>query len=207
MKILAWIGGGLAAIALVALMLFNYVSGSYNDFVTGDQLVRRTAAEIQTSYQRRTDLIPNIVKTVETEANFERSTLTDVINARSKVAQLNVNATDLADNRQMQKQFYEAQQALSGSLSRLMVVVEKYPDLKSNAAFKDLRVTLEGTENRIKTARDDNQKAVEKYNVQINYFVKGMVASRYGFKEKPYYTASDAAQTAPSVDINIGKKS
>jgi LemA protein len=176
------------------------VSGcGYNDVITQDEGVKASWAEVQNQYQRRADLVPNLVNTVKGSANFEKETLESVVNARSKVGQLQVNASTI-DDPQKFKEFQEAQGQLSSALSRLMVVVEKYPDIKSTAAFQDLQAQLEGTENRIAVSRNRYIESVAEYNKVVLHFPSSIGAGMRGKKERPTFEATTPnAERAPEV--------
>ncbi len=156
-------------------------------------------ADVQSSYQRRSDLIPNLVATVKGAANFETNTLTQVINARAKATSINVNAADLTDDKL--KQIQASQGQISQALGRLMVVSEQYPQLKANQNFLSLQDQLEGTENRIKVARDGYNSAVKTFNVQVTSFPSNIVAGMFGFHSRPWFQADQAAQNAPQVQF------
>jgi len=154
-------------------------------------------ANVQSSYQRRADLIPNLVETVKGEANFEKSTLTDVIQARANATSMKVDAKDLSPDKI--KQYEASQGQLSQALGRLMVVSEQYPNLKSNESFRALQDQLEGTENRIKVSRDDFNQAVSTYNVKVTSFPTNILAGMFGFKEKGMFQAAAGSENAPKV--------
>lgn len=180
----------IAIIAVIAILAIPLIGG-YNNLVSLEQKVNTSEANIDTQLQRRSDLIPNLVNTVKGYASQEKDIFTDIANARSKLAGAsNVSEQATADNE------------LSSALSRLLVVVEKYPDLKSNENFKDLSIQLEGTENRIAVARQDYNTAATQYNTKIRRFPSNLVASLFGFDEKPLYKASEGANQVPSVDFN-----
>lgn len=191
----------LAIVFVVIVIPILYGVSKYNGFVTQNEDINGKWAQVETQYQRRTDLIPNLVNTVKGYANFEQKTLTDVIEARSKVAQMNVTK-EVLDNPAAFQKFQQSQSQLSGSLSRLMLVVEKYPDLKANENFKSLMTQLEGTENRISVARGDFNIVVQAYNVTIKKFPSVIFAGIFGFREKQYFQAEQGAEKAPKVDFN-----
>ncbi|MBA2745565.1 MAG: LemA family protein [Flavisolibacter sp.] len=165
-----------------------------------EENVRGRWADVQAEYQRRSDLIPNLVSTVRGEANFERGTLNDVINARARASSMQINPENLtAENFQ---QFQQAQAQLSGALSRLLVTVEQYPNLRANEGFRSLQVQLEGTENRIKVSRRDFNQATQDYNTTIRTFPNNFYAGFLGFAEKPYFEADPGTQNAPNVDFS-----
>lgn len=192
------LAAGLAALAMLSL------SGcGYNNFQTLDEQSKAAWSEVLNQYQRRADLIPNIVATVKGEASFEQDTLTKVIEARSKATSIQATPELINDPAAFQK-FQAAQGELTGALSRLMVVAEQYPQLKANQAFQDLRVTLEGTENRITVARNKYIKTVEEYNVLARSFPNNLTAMVFGYKTKPTFTVQNEAQISvpPSVDFS-----
>ena len=185
-------------LALSGLLLAISLTGcGYNDFQRLDEQSRSAWAEVLNQYQRRADLIPNIVATVQGEANFERDTLTRVIEARSKATSIQATPELLNDPAALQR-FQAAQGELGSALSRLMVVVEQYPTLKANQGFSDLRVQLEGTENRIAVARNKYIESVQAYNVLARSFPTNLTAMVFGYQPKPGFTvANEAAISAP----------
>lgn len=185
-------------IAVIALFLF-WGCGSYNGLVSQDETVKNSWNKVQSDYQRRADLIPNLVNTVKGEASFERGTLNDVINARARATSTQLNADDLTPEN-IQK-FQQAQSQLSGSLSRLLVSVEQYPTLRANDAFRNLQAQLEGTENRIKVSRNDFNDAVQTYNTQVRRFPTALFAGIFGFKQRQGFAADAGAENAPRVDF------
>lgn len=178
----------------------------YNDFQRLDEESRSAWAEVLNQYQRRADLIPNIVATVQGEANFERGTLEAVINARAKATSIQATPELLNDPAALQR-FQAAQGELGSALSRLMVVVEQYPNLKANQGFSDLRVQLEGTENRIAVARNRYIQAVQAYNVLARSFPSNLTAMVFGYQPKANFTVADEAQISqpPKVDFGTQK--
>jgi len=170
---------------------------SYNKMVSLDEGVSSSWAQVENVYQRRADLIPNLVNTVKGYADFEQETLTQVIEARAKATSVNINAENLND--QTLAQFQQAQDGLSSALSRLMVVVEKYPDLKANQNFLELQAQLEGTENRIANERMKFNETTRAYNVYTRKFPANFFASIFGFDQKPYFKADEGAEKAPEV--------
>ena len=174
----------------------------YNTMVSGDEAVKATWADVLNQYQRRADLIPNIVNSVKGEASFEQDTLTKVIEARSKATSIQATP-ELANNPEALAKFNKAQGEVSSALSRLLVVTENYPNLKANVGFQELRAQLEGTENRIGIARKRFIDAVASYNVAVRSFPQNLVAMVTGFKEKPSFTVENEAalKTAPTVDF------
>ncbi len=180
---------------LLALVLMG--GCTYNGMNKTRVVVDQKWANVQSSYQRRADLIPNLVEVVKGVANFEKSTLTDVISARASATQIKVNPNDLTPEKL--KEFQQSQGQLSQALGRLMVVSEQYPELKANENFKDLQSQIEGTENRIKYARDEFNSAVTDYNVKVTSFPNNILAGMFGFKEKAMFQAEADAQKAPKV--------
>ncbi len=168
-----------------------------------DENVKGKWGNVQSEYQRRSDLIPNLVNTVKGAANFEQETLTKVIEARSKATAVNIDANNLTPEKIAE--FNQAQGALSSSLSRLLAVVENYPDLKANQNFRDLQAQLEGTENRIKVARNDFNGAVQEYNSSIRQFPNNIYSGWFNFKPKGYFEATPGSDQAPKIDPNAFK--
>ncbi|HWK82845.1 MAG TPA: LemA family protein [Caldimonas sp.] len=192
---------GLAALALLAALVL--AGCGYNDFQTLDESVKAAWSEVLNQYQRRADLVPNIVATVKGEANFEQETLTRVIEARAKATSIQATPELINDPAAFDK-FQKAQGELSGALSRLLVVSENYPKLRANQAFQDLRVTLEGTENRITVARNRYVQAVQAYNVKVRSVPTNFTAMVFGYKTKPNFTVQNEAQISvpPTVDFS-----
>jgi len=189
---------------LTAATLALGLSGcGYNDFQRLDEQVKSGWAEVLNQYQRRSDLIPNIVATVKGEANFEQETLTKVIEARSKATSIQATP-ELVNNPEAFAKFQAAQGELSGALSRLLVVTENYPNLKANQGFQDLRVQLEGTENRITVARNRYIKTVQDYNVLARSFPNNLTAMIFSYSVKPNFTVQNEAQisTPPAVSFD-----
>jgi LemA protein len=189
----------LAVIAVLLLLAYSSVKNSYNSMVTGEEGVTAQWSQVENVYQRRTDLIPNLVNTVKGYADFEKETLTQVIEARAKATQVTVDPTKL-DAQSIQK-FQEAQTGLSSALGRLMVVMEKYPDLKANQGFLDLQAQLEGTENRITVERQKFNESAQAYNTLIRKFPKNIFAGMFGFEKKAYFEAEKGAEKAPQVQF------
>ncbi len=191
-----WIGVVIVvAVALVGVMT---IGGMYNQLVAADEQVASAWGQVQNVYQRRLDLIPNLVETVKSYAAHEKGTLEDVVNARSRITQLNVSAEMLSNPDALAK-FQQAQQALSGALSRLLVVVERYPDLKASQNFLALQSQLEGTENRITVERMRFNEAAQRFNTLRRSVPTNLVATLGGFKEKAYFKADEGAAKAPIV--------
>jgi LemA protein len=193
--------GLIVLLVIGGLLLIGYLflSGRYNTMVEKQEATAAQWANVETSYQRRADLIPNLVNTVKGAADFERSTLTEVIEARSKATSINVDASKLDPN-QIQ-QFQAAQNQLSGALSRLLVTVERYPELKANQNFLALQSQLEGTENRISVERRRFNELVGDYNAYIKKFPTVIMANLTGFTEKGYFTAAAGSENAPEVNF------
>lgn len=192
----------LIVLGVIALVVFWGV-GSRNSMATSDQDVKAKWANVQSAYQRRADLIPNLVKTVQGVANFEKSTLTAVIEARASATQMKLDSKDLSPEN-LQK-YQAAQSSLGGALSRLMVVAENYPQLKATENFSELQAQLEGTENRIKEERDNFNTAVQGYNTLIVTFPNSLIASFSGFAEKGFFQAEAGAEKAPEVNFDEKK--
>lgn len=182
---------------ILILILPLLSSCGYNKMVTLDEQVAAQWGQVENVYQRRADLIPNLVNTVKGYADFEKETLTEVIEARSKATSVNVNPGNLSPGA-IQK-FQQAQKGLSSALSRLMVVVERYPELKANQNFLDLQAQLEGTENRISVERRKYNEAVRQYNTYIRTFPRNILASFFNFEKKGYFEADEGASNPPEV--------
>lgn len=193
----------LSIIALIVILLIAVISwgvGVYNKLVSLNESVNQSWSQVENQYQRRYDLIPNLVATVQGVANFERETFTAVTEARAKVGQIRLSADQLGDPQAFQK-FQQAQDGLSSALSRLLVVSENYPQLKANENFLQLQAQLEGTENRIAVERMKFNQVVQDYNVQIKRFPAAIIAGITGFTEKQYFKATEAAQEVPKVQF------
>jgi LemA protein len=194
--------------ALMAVVLVSLLAGcGYNDIQTKDEAVKAAWSEVLSQYQRRADLIPNIVNSVKGEANFEQETLTRVIEARSKATSIQATP-ELVNDEAAMKKFQAAQGEVTSALSRLMVVVEQYPNLKTNAGFQDLRTQLEGTENRITVARNRFIKSTQDYNVLVRQFPVNLTAMIFSYKEKAQFTVENEAAITkpPTVDFGAPKK-
>lgn len=198
MKLPKWV---IPVVIIVLLALWGI--SKYNGLVDLDQNVKSQWSQVENQYQRRSDLIPNLVNVVKGYATHERETLEGVITARSKATSTTINASDMDEA--TLKRFQQSQDALSSALSRLLVVAEKYPDLKANEQFLDLSKQLEGTENRIATARRDFNNAAQEYNTKRNKFPTVIIAGITGFRERPYFTAQAGSEVAPTVDFSTGK--
>ena len=196
--------GILGALALVVIILVSTIIASYNGLVGQSQNVDAKWAQVQTVYQRRADLIPNLVNTVAGAANFEKSTLTAITDARASVGRVQIDPSKAPADAAQLAQYQAAQSQISSALSRLLVVSENYPDLKSNSNFRDLQAQIEGTENRISVARQDFNTAVQSYNTSIRTFPAVLLAGMLGFSSKPYFQADAGSQTAPKVNFDFG---
>ena len=185
----------------IVLIIFWIFSGTYNSAVDKQEQARQSWANVESSYQRRNDLIGNLVNTVRGAADFERGTLTDVIEARSRATSVNVDAENMSEE-QMQ-QFQQAQGQVSSALSRLLVTVERYPQLRATENFQQLQSQLEGTENRINVARNRYNEAVTDYNSFIRRFPNNLVTGMYGFDRMPPYEADAGAEVAPEVEFDF----
>lgn len=189
----------LIAVVVVIVILFSWGKGTYNNLVSKDEGVKTAWAQVENVYQRRADLIPNLVNTVKGVAEFESKTLTDVIEARAKATSVQINP-DKLDEASMQ-QFQAAQDNLSGALARLMVVVEAYPQLKATQNFLELQAQLEGTENRITVERQNFNKSAQEYNTYRRRFPSNIFAGIFGFSEKAYFKAAAGSEKAPEIQF------
>lgn len=183
----------------LVLILGVWSCSGYNGLVTADQNVKKVWSNVETNYQRRTDLYSSVVKTVEASANFEKSTLQAVVEARAKATQVKVDINDP----QTLKAYLDAQNNLQSSFGRLIATFEQYPDLKTTKAFQDFQTQIEGTENRINVARQDYNKSVEGYNLNVKRFPRSILASIFGFKEKGYYEADKGTEKNPDIKFDI----
>jgi LemA protein len=186
-------------LAVVGIFIYTKAVGTYNQFVQTEETINGQWAEVQTQYQRRADLIPNLVNTVKGYAEFEQETLTGVVEARSKATSVQIDASNLTPEKLAQ--FQQAQDQLSGALSRLLVTIEKYPDLKANQNFLELQAQLEGTENRISVARRNFNESVQAYNSNLRTFPNNIFAGWYNFETKGYFEAAAGAEAAPTVQF------
>ncbi|TDO28560.1 LemA family protein [Sediminibacterium goheungense] len=187
----------LIVIAALVLVLGGCGCNGYNGLVKQDEVVKKAWANVESDYQRRADLIPNLVNTVKGEANFEQTTLQNVINARASATQIKVDPNDLSPEKL--QQYQAAQGQLSQALGRLLMVTENYPNLRANDAFRGLQAQLEGTENRIKVSRNDFNQAVADYNIKARSFPMNILAGMFGFKVKEGFKADAGAEKAPEV--------
>ncbi len=189
----------IVVIVLVVIGIYGWIKGAQNKFVKGEESVEAAWAQVENVYQRRADLIPNLVATVKGYAEHESSTLEAVVNARANATSVKIDPQNL-DAASLQK-YNQAQGELSSALGRLLMIQENYPDLKANENFRDLQVQLEGTENRITTERQKFNDAAKAYNTMIREFPKNILASMFGFEKKPYFEAAPGAETAPKVEF------
>ncbi len=196
---------GIATIIIAFIFSMSFSGCSYNSLVKEQENVNSAWAQVENQYQRRADLIPNLVATVKGVADFEKSTLTEVTDARSRVGQVKITADDLNDPEKL-KQFQAAQDNLSGALQKLLVVTENYPQLKANENFLQLQSQLEGTENRISVERRKFNEAAQQYNTAIRTFPAVISAKIFGFKEKAYFQSVPGSDKAPEVNFDFNKK-
>ncbi len=192
-----WLILGVISGGLIVLLLI--IAGSYNGMVSQREDVRRTLANVQTQYQRRADLVPNLVKTVRGAADFEQQTLTEVTQARARATSISIDPSNATP--QQLAQYQKSQGELSQALGRLLAVTENYPELTATAGFRDLQVQLEGTENRIAVARKDYNDISARYNGRVQSFPTNITAGLFGFDLFPYFQADSGAQDAPAVDF------
>ncbi len=195
----------IAILAVLLLAAYSIGKRAYNSFVVLDEQVNEAWAQVQNVLQRRLDLIPNLVETVKGYADFERSTLEAVIQARANATKVQLNADQLAANPQLLQQYIEAQNQVSSALARLMVVVEQYPNLKADQSFLRLQDELAGTENRIAVERRRYNEKVQEYNRHIRMFPNNLLAGLFGFEKRAYFEAPAEAQQAPRVDFGTRK--
>ena len=200
------IGCGVVLLLLLFIVVIAAlaIAGSYNRLVRLQQSVDQSWAQVQNVYQRRADLIPNLVNTVQGAANFEKSTLTEVTNARASVGRVQIDPNKAPTDPAQLQQFQAAQGELGNALSRLLVVVERYPELRANQNFLTLQAQLEGTENRISVERGNFNSSVQSYNVAVRTFPNNLVAGFFGFAQRPFFNAQPGAEKAPSVNFNFG---
>jgi len=189
----------LIIIVAVILVFGGCACSGYNGLVAKDENVKNKWANVQSDYQRRSDLIPNLVNTVKGAANFEQTTLTNVVEARAKATQVQINANDLTPENLAK--FQQAQAGLTGALGRLLAVAEAYPDLKATQNFRDLQAQLEGTENRIKVSRNDFNAAVQDFNQSVRSFPNNIFGGMFGFHAKPPFQSEPGSEKAPNVQF------
>jgi LemA protein len=188
------------------VLLFSLTGcGSYNRLVTLEQKVNKKWADVQSVYQRRADLIPNLVSTVSGAANFEKSTLTEVTNARASVGQVKLDPSKAPTDAAELEKFQKAQGQLSTALSRLLVVSENYPQLRATEAFQNLQAQIEGSENRISAARENFNAAVQEYNTALATFPTNMLNKMFGFQPRPFFNAAPGTEKAPEVKFDFNK--
>ncbi|MBR4199467.1 MAG: LemA family protein [Bacteroidales bacterium] len=195
--------GTIITIVAIVAVLAIYCISAYNSMVKMDENVTAAWAQVETQYQRRADLIPQLVNVVKGAADYERTTLESVVAARSKATSIQLTADDLTEENLAKYQ--KAQDELGGALGRLIAISEAYPELKANENFKELQAQLEGTENRIAVARKDFNEAVQSYNSYIRRFPKNIFAGMFGFSQKAYFKAAEGAENAPEVSFDFGK--
>jgi LemA protein len=197
-------GGIVLIIVFILIVGAIAIAGSYNRLVGLQQNVDAKWAQVQNVYQRRADLIPNLVNTVAGAANFEKSTLEAVTNARASVGRVQLDPNKAPTDAAQLEQFQAAQGQLSNALSRLLVVSERYPELKANQNFQQLQAQLEGTENRISVERGNFNEAVQAYNTTVRRFPTNLFAGMLGFQPRPFFNAQPGAEKAPTVNFNFG---
>ncbi|HEX4350532.1 MAG TPA: LemA family protein [Verrucomicrobiae bacterium] len=198
--------GILFVLGIIVLIVVAIFGLSYNHLNTLQQGVNKHWADVQNVYQRRADLVPNLVATVSGAANFEKSTLTEITEARASVGQVKIDPNNAPTDAAKLAEFEKAQGAMSSALSRLLVVSERYPDLKASASFQELQAQLEGTENRIAVERGRFNDSVQAYDTAIKSFPAVFYAGMFGFKEKPYFAATEGADKPPQVQFDFNKK-
>lgn len=190
-------------VLIIVVVLGMWMGSTYNKLVKAEEKVNSAWAQVENVYQRRADLIPNLVNTVKGAADFEQSTLTSVIEARAAATQVKISPENLTA--ESLTQFEQAQGQVSSALGRLMVTVERYPDLKATQNFQELQAQLEGTENRISVERKNFNEVVQVYNTRLRRFPTNLMAGMFGFEKKPYFSAQPGAETAPEVNFDFGK--
>ena len=190
---------GLFVLLGVVVLLLFWGCGAYNGLVGVDQEVKSKWGDVETNYQRRNDLYNSVIKTISASANFEKSVLTDVVNARAKATSINV---DINDPKSLEA-YQQAQAGLQSSFSKLLAVVENYPDIKTTKAFQDFQAQIEGTENRINVARKDYNAAVQSYNLKVKTFPNNIFAGMFGYHEKPFYKSDPGSEKAPDMNFDI----
>lgn len=189
----------LIVVAVVVLGIFMWVKSTYNGLVTKQESLESAWSQVENVYQRRADLVPNLVATVKGYAAHEKETLEGVVNARSKATQMSIDPTKLDE--ESLKKFQSAQGELGNAIGRLLMITENYPDLKANENFKELQAQLEGTENRITVERQKFNESAKEYNTQIRHFPANIIAGMFGFDRKPYFEAKEGADEAPKVEF------
>ena len=189
----------IGSIAAVVLLIGGIVAASYNGLVAQRESVTKAFSDVKVQYQRRADLVDNLVSTVKGSANFEQETLTKVTEARANVGKMTINENSSQEQIQA---YVDAQNQMTGSLSRLIAVAENYPDLKTTAAFQDLMSQLEGTENRVAVARSDYNEVARSYNTKVQTFPTNILAGMFGFGKQAYFESTSGTETAPKVDFS-----
>src|SRR5881275_1489554 len=197
-------GGVILLLVFIVIIAAVALGGSYNRLVRLQQSVDQSWAQVQNVYQRRANLIPNLVNTVSGAANFEKSTLVEVTNARASVGRVQLDPNKAPTDSAQIQQFQAAQGQLSNALSRLLVVVERYPEIKANQNFLGLQAQLEGTENRISVERGNFNTSVQNYNTAVRSFPTNFIAGMFGFAPRPFFAAQPGAERAPAVNFNFG---
>src|SRR5437667_4700516 len=197
-------GGVVVILLFIVIIAALALGGIYNRLVRLQQSVDQSWAQVQNVYQRRADLIPNLVNTVQGAANFEKSTIVEVTNARASVGRVQLDPNKAPTDARQLEEFQAAQGQLSNALSRLLVVVERYPELKSNQNFLGLQAQLEGTENRISVERNNFNGAVQDFNTAVRRFPTNTIAGMFGFSSRPFFAAQQGAEKAPTVNFNFG---
>jgi LemA protein len=190
---------GLFVVLGIVALLFFWGCGAYNGLVGVDQEVKGKWGNVETNYQRRNDLYSSVIKTISSSANFEKSVLTEVVAARAKATSMNV---DINDPKSLEA-YQQAQAGLRGSFSKLLAVVENYPDIKTTKAFQDFQTQIEGTENRINVARKDFNGAVQTYNLRVKTFPNNIFAGMFGYHEKPFYKSDPGSEKVPDMNFDI----
>jgi len=190
---------GLYVILAVVVLLFFWGCGAYNGLIGVDQQVKAKWGDVETNYQRRTDLYTSVIKTISASANFEKSVLTEVVAGRAKATSINVN---ISDPKSLEA-YQQAQAGLQSSFSKLLAVVERYPDIKTTKAFQDFQAQIEGTENRINVARKDYNAAVQGYNLKVKTFPNNIFAGAFGYHEKPFYKSDPGSEKVPDMNFDI----
>lgn len=190
---------GLYVVLGIIVLLFFWGCGTYNNLIGVDQEVKTKWGNVETNYQRRTDLYNSVIKTIEGSANFEKSTLKEVVEARARATSITVNTDDQAS----MDAYRDAQANLQGSFSRLLAVAENYPNLQTTQAFQGFQTQIEGTENRINVARQDYNGAVQQYNLKVKRFPTNIFAGMFGYHEKAFYKADPGSERAPDIEFNI----
>jgi LemA protein len=186
-------------IVIIAIVIYRFFAGAYNNMVTNDEAVNKQWANVESSYQRRADLIPNLQRTVQGYAEFEQETLTQVIEARNKATSITIDPSNITP--EQFQEFQAAQDQFSSALSRLLVTVERYPDLKASTNFLEFQAELAGTENRINVARNDYNASVQTYNTYVRRFPQNMIAGMFGFDRRSMFESAAGSEDAPTVEF------